>query len=266
MKKMMLCLLALMTVCTVNAQRLIPMRGYGTTWDRDMISSKNKPNGYFYRLRVDVQCTDLPKVAGTENLELFIAEPTDFGWLTLYRLPMADDNYEFVVVLYADDKQPIETINLCDITNNRYCEVQDVRWDADNHCVLFNMACPSYSSMINGKGSKLYSYGVDQKRIVWETDYLVSNDIFILNDKYVFCGYGFTDERDYLFMLDKKTGKMYSKIPMMQAVQYMEFQQKNGREVLFTVDYGDRLNEFAINDKPASGKKTAKKKNNGKRK
>lgn len=259
MKRMMLCLLALMTVYVVDAQRLIPIRGYGKNWEWVSISTKNKPNGYLYRLREDVQCQDLPRVPGTEKLKLFISEPIDIGWMALYRLPLADDNYDFVVVLYNQEKEPLETLNLCDIANNRYCEVQDVRWDADNHNLLFNMACPSYSSMINGKGSKLYSYSVEDKRIVWETDYLVSNDIFILNDKYVFCGYGFTDERDYLFMLDKNTGKMYSKIPMMKSVNYMELQEKNGKPVLYVVDYDDRLYEYAISDKPAI-KKTGKKK------
>ncbi|NLV51947.1 MAG: hypothetical protein GXY64_01595, partial [Bacteroidales bacterium] len=65
--------------------------------------------------------------------------------------------------------------------------------------------------------------------------------LFIFNDKYVFCSYGFTNERDYLFMLDKFTGKVYTKHPMMSAVQYLELVKKNGREVLFAVDYNDRL-------------------------
>ena len=173
------------------------------------------------------------------------------GWLALYRKPMGVSDYNFVVVLYDHSKQPTATINLCNITNNRYCEVQDVRWDADTHHLLFNMACPSYASEINGKGSKLYCYDVAQRRMVWETDYLVSNDIFILDHDFVYCAYGFTNEKDYLYMLDKRTGKQYSKVPMPSKVHYLEKQVKNGKDILYVVDYNDNLSTFTINGKPA---------------
>ena len=157
MKKSIICLMAMLAaVCTVSAQSLELYKSYGKNWGQENVSLVNKPNGIIYRLRVEKQCEDLPRVAEAQGLELFIAEPTDQGWLALYRKPMSARDYNFVVVLYNHSKQPVTTVNLCDITNNRYCEVQDVRWDADTHHLLFNMACPSYARAINGKGSKLY--------------------------------------------------------------------------------------------------------------
>jgi hypothetical protein len=254
MKKVILCIMAtVLSLSTAQAQRLVAYNRYGTNWASTDVSTKNKPNGYIYRLRVDKQCDDLPQVPETQGLELFIAEPIDIGWLGFYRLPTGADDYNFVVVLYNHDKQPTATINLCDVTNNRYCEVQDVRWDADNHNLLFNMACPSYADMINGKGSKLYSYNVENRRIVWETDYLVSNDIFILDRNFVFCSYGFTSEKKFLFMLDKQTGKMYSKIPMVYKVEYMELQEMNGREYLYVVDYNNNLYVYTVVGSQKSG-------------
>lgn len=266
MKKRILCLTAfLMVLCTAYSQRLVPMNRFGANWGTEKVSTKNKPNGYIYRLREEKQCADLPQVDETKGLELFISEKIDIGWLGFYRLPMGDNNYDFVVVLYDHDKQPQTMVNLCDVTNNRYCEVQDVRWDADNHYLLFNMACPSYASEIGGKGSKLYCYDIDKHRIVWETDYLVSNDIFILDHNYVFCSYGFTSEKKFLFMLDKLTGKVYSKLPMVYSVQYMELQEKNGKELLYVVDYNNHLYTFAVSNsqakKPANS--TAAKKGGG---
>ena len=254
MKKVILCIMAtVLSLSTAQAQRLVAYNRYGTNWASTDVSTKNKPNGYIYRLRVDKQCDDLPQVPETQGLELFIAEPIDIGWLGFYRLPTGADDYNFVVVLYNHDKQPTATINLCDVTNNRYCEVQDVRWDADNHNLLFNMACPSYADMINGKGSKLYSYNVENRRIVWETDYLVSNDIFILDRNFVFCSYGFTSEKKFLFMLDKQIGKMYSKIPMVYKVEYMELQEMNGREYLYVVDYNNNLYVYTVVGSQKSG-------------
>ncbi len=250
----------LMVVGLASAQRLVAFKGYGNKWGEEKVSTKNKPNGYIYRLRVEKQCTDLPPVAETKGLELFISEQIDTGWLGFYRLPMSADDYNFVVVIYNRDKKPVSTINLCDITNNRYCEVQDVRWDADNHWLLFNMACPSYAEQIGGKGSKLYCYDVQQHRMVWETDYLVSNDIFILDHDFVYCSYGFTSEKKFLYMLDKLTGKVYSKLPMTYKVEYMELQQKGNRKMLYVVDYNDALFTFTVVGKPAQAAATTTKK------
>ena len=243
--------MALLTVvCAVSAQNLVLFKNYGKNWGNENVSMVNKPNGIIYRLRIDKQCTDLPVVNEARGLELFISEPTDMGWLALYRKPMGASSYNFVVVLYNHSKQPVSIVNLCDITNNRYCEVQDVRWDADTHHLLFNMACPSYASEINGKGSKLYCYDVEQRRMVWETAYLVSNDIFILDKDFVYCAYGFTSEKDFLYMLDKRTGKQYSKLPMGSKVHYLEKQVKNGKDMLYVVDYNDNLYTYTIQGKP----------------
>ena len=119
MKKILFSLLAsLLSLSPVQAQRLVAFDRFGTNWASTDVSTKNKPNGYIYRLRKDVQCDDLPRVPETESLELFIAEPIDIGWLGFYRLPTGADNYDFVVVLFNQDKQPTATINLCDVSNN----------------------------------------------------------------------------------------------------------------------------------------------------
>ena len=241
-------LAALLVFTPSSAQSLVLSKRVGTNWNSNWLTMKNKPNGTIYRLREDVQCQDLPRVAEVENLKLIIAEPIDMGWMALYRLPLGDDSYNFVVVLYNHEKQPVETLNLCDIASNYYCEVQDVRWDAQTHHLLFNMACPSYSSQINGRGSKLYCYDVEKKDIVWETGWLTSNDIFILDEKYVYCSYGFTSEKDYLFLLDKFTGKVYSKVPMPKKVHYMELKDVDSKKCLYVIDYSDHMFIFNVVD------------------
>lgn len=256
MKNLKYRLLGLMAVLLVftpsNAQSLVLSKRVGTNWNSNWVTMKNKPNGTIYHLREDVQCQDLPRVEEVENLKLIIAEPIDMGWMALYRLPLGADSYNFVVVLYNHEKQPVQTLNLCDIASNYYCEVQDVRWDAQTHHLLFNMACPSYSSQINGRGSKLYCYDVEKKDIIWETGWLTSNDIFILDEKFVYCSYGFTSEKDYLFLLDKFTGKVYSKIPMAKKVHYLELKEIDGKKSLYVIDYSDNLFIYHVVDKSSS--------------
>ena len=248
MKRMILSLVALvMMLGTASAQRLVSVKNYGANWQKTMISLKNKPNGTIYRLRKENQNEYLPRVPEAKGLEQFISERIDIGWLAMYRLPMSDDDYKFIVKIYDKDEKPLYTIDLGQVSGNNYCEVQDVRWDNDTHNLLFNMACPSYASGVNGKGSKLHCYNPERQEMVWSTDWLTSNDIFILDSKFVFCSYGFTSEKKFLFMLDKFTGKVYSKLPFTYKVEYLELQtEQNGREYLYAVDYNDHLYKYYV--------------------
>ena len=82
--------------------------------------------------------------------------------------------------------------------------------------------------------------------MVWSTDWLTSNDIFILDSKFVFCSYGFTSEKKYLFMLDKLTGKVYSKLPFTYKVEYLELKTEGNREYLYAIDYNDNLFKYYV--------------------
>jgi hypothetical protein len=236
-----------MVLTTVQAQRLVSVKNYGTNWQRNMLTLKNKPNGIIYRMRVDKQNEYLPRGEEAKDLEQYISERIDIGWLALYRRSSGSTDYKFIVKIYDKDEKLLYTIDLGKVSSNDYCEVQDVRWDPDNHNLLFNMACPSYSSQINGKGSKLHCYNPERRQMVWSTDWLYSNDIFILDSRFVFCSYGFTSEKKFLFMLDKLTGQVYSKLPFTYAIQYLELQtDQNGREYLYAVDYNDHLFKFYV--------------------
>ena len=248
MKRIILSLVTMLIMCaTAQAQRLVSVKNYGANWQKNMITLKNKPNGTIYRLRVEKQNEYLPRDEEAKDLEQFISERIDIGWLALYRRSAGDQNYKFIVKIYDKDEKPLYTIDLGQVSDNNYCEVQDVRWDNDTHNLLFNMACPSYASGVNGKGSKLHCYNPERREMVWSTDWLTSNDIFILDSKFVFCSYGFTSEKKFLFMLDKYTGKIYSKLPFTYKVEYLELQtEQNGREYLYAMDYNDHLYKFYV--------------------
>ena len=56
MKRIILSLVTMLTVCgTVSAQRLVSVKNYGASWQRNMLTMKNKPNGTIYRLREEKQ-------------------------------------------------------------------------------------------------------------------------------------------------------------------------------------------------------------------
>ena len=247
MKRIILSLVTMFLVLlTAQAQRLVSVKNYGANWQRNMLTMKNKPNGTIFRLREEKQNEYLPRGEEANDLEQYISDRIDIGWMALYRRSAGDENYKFIVKIYDKDEKPLYTIDLGQVSGNDYCEVQDVRWDNDTHNLLFNMACPSYASGVNGKGSKLHCYNPERREMVWSTDWLTSNDIFILDSKFVFCSYGFTSEKKFLFMLDKFTGKVYSKLPFTYKVEYLELKTEGNREYLYAIDYNDNLFKYYV--------------------
>ena len=81
-------------------------------------------------------------------------------------------------------------------------------------------------------------------KLVWQSDYLISNDIFVLYGDYIFCSYGFTDERDYLYMLDKKNGEVVSRMSLDNKACYIEV--KDGK--VYVIDVEQNVYVFAIED------------------
>jgi len=256
MKKALFLAMAILVAGTmaVRAQSLTLKAKYTNRPANEKVSSVNKPNGNIYRLRESVACKDLPLIPRVENSDtkmiLIICDEVREGYIALYRNELGAQSYKFIVVLYDYDKNPLASVDLCEVSNTYNCEVQDMRWDSSTGCLLFNMACPSYASSIGGKGSKLFCYNLDGEEMVWSTPYLTSNDIFTFNQDYVFTSYGFSGEKDYVFMIDKETGKILSKQPTAKKIQYMELQNKNGKDYLYCVDYNDALYIYNVNGAP----------------
>ena len=110
MKRIIFSLVTMLTICvTVQAQRLVSVKNYGANWQRNMITLKNKPNGTIYRLREEKQNEYLPRGEEAKDLEQFISERIDIGWLALYRRPAGDQNYKFIVKIYDKDEKPLYT-------------------------------------------------------------------------------------------------------------------------------------------------------------
>lgn len=244
MKRILLCTLAVVATLALDAQQLVRKRVYTPKQFADTrieLTGRNKPNGSYSRLREHVAVTDLPRPEVDEDLQLFIAEPAQGGYLGLWRTPLAANHYCFIAALYDEDKQLRDYFNLSRMLDDFDCELQDIRSAADGR-LYFNMACPSYSENLKGKCSRLYCLDPEIAGIRWQTPYLTSNNIFILHDRYIICGYGFTAEKDWLCLLDRETGRVLSKVPLPTAHTDLEIV---GDRLYVTV-YDDNIHEYEI--------------------
>ncbi|MBR6328127.1 MAG: hypothetical protein IKR68_00595 [Lachnospiraceae bacterium] len=68
-----------------------------------------------------------------------------------------------------------------------------------------------------------YIVAVDMKdgSLLWRSDMRVANGVnFILGDEVLICGYGFTQEDDFLYVLSTKTGRTLKSIKLKNAPDY----------------------------------------------
>lgn len=164
----------------------------------------------------------VPAELGT--LELFILDSADGGHLAFYREPYdrqtcklgnsANCAYE---ARHYDRSGALKwSLPLNDILAARArLEIQDIR--LANGILYFNEACQSYSSAANGQCSSLVAYDPVARRLVWRSEPLTSNGRFVIRGCYIVAGYGFTSERDHVFLLSRGTGKRLQTLPSTSA-------------------------------------------------
>lgn len=191
------------------------------------LTGENKPNGLQYRLRQSVPANTPPWVSRTrDGLELFIAEETPDGWLGFYRTPLAQvqgsRNPRFFAMMRLAPDAMMWDLELTPLLSRPdHLEIQDVRY-ADGK-LYFNEACQSYSREAAGQCGSLVRVDPRSGRVDWRTTPLTSNNVFLLHGPYVVAGYGFTNEPDALFLLDRATGRAFASHGLDSAHSYLEF-------------------------------------------
>ena len=235
---------ALLFIGDANAQKLSLIKKHptaGTEWNsRFGLSGQNKPAGFYYRMREQVANPNLQRSKTTEQLQLIVSEPTAFGAFGLFRSHLNDDVYKFILTLYNKDGKIVKEFDLCKITDEYALELQDIRYE--NGRFYFNMACPTYSEMSGGKCSRLYCLDVRTGSIIWKSDNLISNDIFVLYDNYIISSYGFTNERDFVYLINKSTGEVECRMSLDAKAQYIEVKE----EKVYVIDVLNNVYVFQM--------------------
>ena len=70
----------------------------------------------------------------------------------------------------------------------------------------------------NPNSNNIVAIDMGTGELLWRSDPLVANaNNFVITDSSLICGYGFTDEKDYLYELDLQTGETVQKIKLDKA-------------------------------------------------
>lgn len=83
-----------------------------------------------------------------------------------------------------------------------------VHWaQLDNQMLYLSFGHPTYSSSSYGENAYLVAIDLETLSTRWTSKPLTCNSTnFVIIGEYIVCGYGFTDEPDYLFTVAKATG------------------------------------------------------------
>ena len=111
--------------------------------------------------------------------------------------------------------------------NNMFVE-QEIRWAQIEDGILYvatsHRTYAESSDYVNGFITALDMY--NNFEVIWQTESLVCNSRnFIILDQNIVCGYGFTEEKDYLVEIDKTNGEVVDKVLLDSMVEFIYYKE-----------------------------------------
>ena len=113
---------------------------------------------------------------------------------------------------------------------------EELVWAREANGVLYaENAHLTYASSSYGQNAYITAIDHSGKRL-WRSDALVANaDNFIVTPHYLLTGYGFTAEPDYLYLLDRRTGRVVERLTLPSAPE--KITRSGKRFVVRTYDH-----------------------------
>lgn len=96
------------------------------------------------------------------------------------------------------------------------------------------------ASVINGYASPdtcfMFAYDLDNEELLWRSASQSYNTLnFIVKDDVIICGYGFTEEKDYLYQINMNTGEIIDKIELKKKPDLLV--EQDGKIYVHTYSY-----------------------------
>ncbi len=100
---------------------------------------------------------------------------------------------------------------------------QKITWAAIKDDILYiSNSHNTYAESSYNKNAYITAIDLTDMSILWRTEALVDNAYnFEIIDDAIICGYGFTNEPDYLYQIDISSGEVMDKIPLKSAASYI---------------------------------------------
>jgi hypothetical protein len=103
-------------------------------------------------------------------------------------------------------------------------EFEPVTWAREVDGVLYvSNSHLTYASQTKGRNAYLTAIDLAPKKTLWRSPALVANArTFVVTGGLIVAGYGFTAEPDFLYLLDRRTGKVLDRLPVTSAPEIVK--------------------------------------------
>ena len=114
---------------------------------------------------------------------------------------------------------------------------EELVWAREANGVLYVAnAHLTYASSSNGQNAYITAIAPDNGRRLWRSKALVSNaQTFVVTPRYLVTGYGFTSEPDWLYLLDRRTGRVVERLALPSAPERIT--RRGGLLIVRTYDH-----------------------------
>lgn len=140
------------------------------------------------------------------------------------------DKKSYVMAIDSISKKRLFVYDLSDFTQPHDYIKEDesfilmsTKWAVlDSDILYVSNAHGTYASSSKGFNAQITAIDIKRGTILWRSKPLVANAFnFVVKDNIIISGYGFTDEPDYLYILDKSTGSTLKKISIKTGPDYL---------------------------------------------
>jgi outer membrane protein assembly factor BamB len=103
-------------------------------------------------------------------------------------------------------------------------DFEPVTWAREAGGVLYvSNSHLTYASTTRGRNAYISAIDLATKKLLWRSPALVANArTFVVAGDVIVAGYGFTAERDFLYLLDRRTGKVLDRLPVASAPEIVK--------------------------------------------
>lgn len=156
----------------------------------------------------------------------------------------ADEHWDYNFLLLLDiKKNTLFKIDFTSFSKAPYTKpgdeqfvTQGVRYPHLKDNILYvQHGHTTYAYSSGNKNAYISAIDINNGNIIWTTQPLTCNSDFIIIDNTIICGYGFSAEPDYVYLIDLATGKRRQKIKIESAADYVV--RKNDQ--VFVLSYGE---------------------------
>ncbi|MCK5065531.1 MAG: hypothetical protein KAQ97_09620 [Candidatus Fermentibacteraceae bacterium] len=109
-----------------------------------------------------------------------------------------------------------------DVETDRDFVFQGLKWaEVEGGILYVSTAHRTYSSSSNGLNAYITALDLETRQILWRSQPLVSNsENFLIEGETIITGYGFTNENDYVYLLNRITGEVMDSYQVPSAPGY----------------------------------------------